>query len=33
MLKLDALKKEVAIKEMERIQTIEFNNNKKGRSR
>ena len=33
MLKLDALKNEVAIKEMERIQTIEFNNNKKGRSR
>ena len=33
MLKLDALKNEVAIKEMERIQTVEFNNNKKGRSR
>ena len=31
MLKLDALKNEIAIKEMERIQTIDYN--KKGRSR
>ena len=32
MLKLDALKNEVAIKEMEKIQTVDYNN-KKGRSR